>query len=326
MARASGYAPDYGMANRDYRAQSPREISFKGWIAVVKRVAQQIGVDHISIIAAGVAFNVFLALFPLIIAAVSIYGLIIDPDTLQQHLSTMASVLPSGAQEMMTGRLQSLVQTSDQTLGVGLLVSLLVTLWAANRGTKAMFEGINIAYDIQESRNFIVKNAITLLFTVGGLIFGGICLALLVGIPALADALPLPEFLITIIKLAVWPLLFLMLVIGLGLIYKVAPVRRNPRAKWVTVGSLVAAVIWILGSAAFSYFVANFASYDKTYGSLAAVVVLMLWLFLTSFIVVLGAEINSEVEMQTAEDTTVGKDRPMGEREAYQADHVAQDP
>lgn len=325
MPRASTYMPHHYASerNRDVAARSPTEISAKGWFAIAKRVVKQIGLDHVSIIAAGVAFNVFLAIFPLVIAAVSIYGLVIDPATLEQHLNTMAAVVPEGARDLITSQLHSLIQTSDQALGWGLVVSLAVSLWAANRGTKALFEGINIAYNAQETRNFILNNLITLLFTIGGLAAGGITLALLIGIPAAADSLPLPQLIIQVIKLAVWPILFLMIIVALGLAYKVAPVRRQPRAKWVTVGSLVAAAIWILASLGFSFFVANFANYDKTYGSLAAVVVLMLWLFLSCFVVLLGAEINSEMELQTAEDTTVGKDRPMGEREAYHADHVA---
>lgn len=327
MPRASTYMPPHyaGTRNRDVSARSPTEISGKGWFAILKRVVKQIGLDHISIIAAGVAFNVFLAVFPLVIAAVSVYGLIIEPATLEQHLNTMASVLPEGARELITRQLHSLIQTSSQALSWGLIVSLAVSLWAANRGTKALFEGINIAYNSDETRNFIVNNSITLLFTIGGLVFGGITLALLIGIPAAADSLPLPQLLIQIIKFAVWPILFVMIIVALGLAYKIAPVRRQPRAKWVTVGSLVAATIWILASLGFSFFVANFATYDKTYGSLAAVVVLMLWLFISCFVVLLGAEINSEMELQTAEDTTVGEDRPMGQREAYHADHVADD-
>lgn len=327
MARASTYMPQHyaGGRNRDRTARSPTQISAKGWLSIAKRVVKQIGFDHISIIAAGVAFNVFLAIFPLAIAAVSVYGLIIDPTTLEQHLNTIASVLPEGARDLIITRMHALIQTSDQALGWGLIVSLGVSLWAANRGTKALFEGINIAYNSEHTRNFILNNLITLLFTVGGLLFGGLTLVLLIGIPAAADSLPVSPIIIQVVKFAVWPILFLMIIVALGLAYKVAPVRRQPRAKWVTVGSLVAACIWIAVSLGFSFFVANFANYDKTYGSLAAVVVLMLWLFFSSFVVLLGAEINSEMELQTAEDTTVGKDRPMGEREAWHADHVASD-
>ncbi|MEX1034227.1 MAG: YihY/virulence factor BrkB family protein [Cellvibrionaceae bacterium] len=324
MARAAEYVPEYEHAgNGDYRARSPSDISFRGWRAIAGRVKEQIAFDHLSIIAAGVAFNLFLALFPMVIAAVSVYGLMIDAATLERHLGTLTGLLPSEAEALVTERLQTLILTSNQTLGWGLLLSLLVTLWAANRGTKALFEGINIAYNAQHSRGFFRKNAITLLFTFGGLVFGGLVLALLIAVPAAANALPLPEIAITIIQFAVWPLLFFLIIIALGIAYKIAPVRRNPQVRWVTVGSLIAAIIWIVGSGLFSYFVANFTNYDATYGSVAAVVVLMLWLFLTSFVVLLGAEINTEVELQTAEDTTVGEENPMGERDAYHADNVA---
>lgn len=324
MAKVVGHAPNDrdSNTNGDIYAKSPGDISFSGWRKILFRVKDQLGSDHVSIIASGVAFNVFLAIFPLAIAAVTVYSLVIDPTTLQNHLNTLASILPSGAQELIKSRLQSLTQSSSQTLGWGLAASLLLTLWAANRGTKALFEGVNIAYNSQRSRGFIRNNLVTLLFTVGGLVFGGLCLAILIGVPAAADALPFPDLLISVIKFAVWPLLFILIILGLGVIYKVAPVRSRPQARWVTVGSLVAAIIWLVGSALFSYFVANFGNYDKTYGSVAAVAVLMLWLFLTSFVVLLGAEINTEVELQTAQDTTVGEEKPMGERDAYHADHV----
>lgn len=323
MARVTSYVPEHeDMDNRDYRAHSPKDISFQGWRSILKRVGQQLGDDHISIIAAGVAFNIFLAIFPLIIAAVSVYGLVVDSATLENHLNTLTGVLPESAQQLISNRLQALIQNSDQALSWGLIISLLTTLWAANRGTKALFEGINIAYDAQQTRGFIRKNAVTLLFTAGGLIFGGLALALLVVVPAAADALPLPDIAVTVLKLAVWPLLFFLIIMALGLVYKVAPVRSSPQLRWVTVGSLVAAVIWLIGSGLFSYFVANFGNYDKTYGSVAAVVVLMLWLMLSSYVGLLGAEINSEIELQTAQDTTSGEEKPMGEREAYHADHV----
>lgn len=320
MAQAAHY---HDHRQHDYRARSPSGISFTGWRQILKRVGKQIGSDHVSIIAAGVAFNVFLAVFPLLIAAISVYGLVVDSATLENHLNTLAGILPSSAEELITGRMQALIQNSSQALTWGLAISLLTTLWAANRGTKALFEGINIAYNAEQNRGFIRKNALTLLFTLGGLIFGGICLALLIGVPAAADALPLPDVVVTIIKLAVWPLLFFLVIVALGLVYKVAPVRHSPQLKWVSPGSLIAAVIWLAGSALFSIFVANFGNYDKTYGSLAAVVVLMLWLMLTSYLGLLGAEINSQVELQTAEDSTSGEEKPMGKREAYHADNVA---
>lgn len=310
-------------SNPDADATSPRAISWRGWKAIFKRVGMQMKEDHISIIGAGVAFNAFLAIFPLIIAAVSLYGLLVDPATLQQHIQSLTGVMPQAADDLVTERLRNLNQTGTETLSWGLALSILLSLWAANRGTKAMFEGVNIAYDSEESRGFFRKNAITLLFTLGGLLFGGVCLLLIAGVPAVADGASLPPFAAAALQIAVWPVLFFLLIIALGLVYKVAPVRANPKVKWISVGSAIAAIIWLAGSGAFSYFVANFGNYDKTYGSVAAVVILMLWLYLTSFVVLLGAEINSEVELQTAMDTTTGEPKPMGRRGAYHADHVA---
>lgn len=318
------HRPKYATSgNQDIDARKPSDISFKGWRAILVRSFKQIQHDHTTIVAAGVAFNSFLSLFPLVIATFSFYGLVVDTATLQQHINSLTAILPPGADELLANRLQDLTQTSEQTLGWGLALGLIVSLWAANRGTRALFEGINIAYNQQNGRNFLWNNVLTFIVTIGALILGGICLLLIAVVPAIVDQLGLLPIVAGALKFTVWPLLFALLIVALGVIYKIAPARSSPQIRWVSVGSLVAAVLWLIGSGLFSFFVANFSNYEETYGSVAAVVVMMLWLFLTSFVVLLGAEINSEMELQTAEDTTIGKERPMGQRNAYHADHVA---
>ncbi len=220
--------------------------------------------------------------------------------------------------------MQSVANTSGQALSWGVVLSILLSLWSANKGTKALFRGVNIAYDEKKKRNFFKENGLTLLLTFGGIVVGVICLGFIVGFPALTGNVGLPGELKTIISWGRWVILGLIITGTIALIYKYAPIRRNPKFRWVTWGSIVATVLWLVGSWAFSYFVNNFGNFNKTYGSVAAIIILLLWFFLTSFLILIGAEINSEMEHQTRKDTTIGERKPMGKREAYHADHVAE--
>ncbi|GHA80847.1 YihY/virulence factor BrkB family protein [Pontibacter akesuensis] len=307
-------------------AEAPKEIPAAGWKQVMLRVKEQLATDNISIVAAGVAFYFFLALFPTLAAIISIYGLVTSPAEVEQQMEQLTSVLPPEAHDMLTERLRNIAQQSSSSLGWGALLGIVLSLWSANSGTKSLFEGINIAYDEENDRSFLKLNAITLLFTLGGIILGSLCVALVVAFPAIIEHLGLPDWLETVLQLGRWVLLIVFIMGALALIYKVAPKRNNPKFRWVSWGSAMATGLWLLGSLLFSYYVNNFGNYSETYGSVAAVIILMLWFNLTSFIILLGAEINSELEHQTAKDTTVGKEKPLGERNAYHADHVAGDP
>ena len=289
------------------------------------RVKDQLGKDNISIVAAGVAFYFFLALFPTLAAIISIYGLVTDPMEVERQMEQLAAHLPQDTHQMLNERLRSIAQDSGSTLGWGVALGILLSLWSANSGMKSLFEGVNIAYDERNERSFLKLNAITLLFTVGGIILGGISFALVVAFPAVADNLGLPGVLLTVIKWGRWLLLAAIIMFALAVIYKIAPDRDNPKFRWVSWGSAIATALWLLGSLLFSWYVNNFGNYNETYGSVAAVIILMLWFNLTSFTILLGAEINSELEHQTARDTTVGEEKPMGQRGAYHADHVAGD-
>ncbi|WP_017730975.1 YihY/virulence factor BrkB family protein [Nafulsella turpanensis] len=308
---------------RGREAESPKEIPKKGWKAVFKRVKEQLDKDNIDIVSAGVAFYFFLALIPALAAIVSVYGLITDPAQLEQQMSQLTSVLPDSAHEMLKETLHNIVTKSGQALGWSVALSILISLWSANKGTKSLFEGVNIAYDEKRERGFIKENSLTLLFTIGGMIVGIICMAFVVGFPALAGNMGLGDTLQTVISWLRWPVLALIVMFSLALVYKYAPDRDNPKFRWVSWGSGIAAVLWMVGSWLFSFYVNNFGSYSETYGSLAAVVILLLWFNLTAYVILLGAEINAELEHQTAKDTTTGPQKPMGQREAYHADHVA---
>lgn len=309
--------------DRGKRAESPGQIPKSGWKDVLLRVKDQLSTDNIDIVSAGVAFYFFLALFPALAAIISIYGLVMDPAQVEQHMSQLTSVLPEQAHQMISDRLHSIAQQSGSTLGWGVALSILISLWSANKGTKSLFEGINIAYDERDERGFFKQNAITLLFTLGGIIVGLLSVGFVVAFPALIGNLGLSGTLATVISWARWPVLGAIIIFALALIYKYAPDRDRPQFKWVNWGSVIATVLWVVGSLLFSWYVNNFGSYNETYGAVAAVIIMMLWFNLTSFIILLGAEINSELEHQTAKDTTIGKPEPMGSRNAYHADHVA---
>ncbi len=288
------------------------------------RVKGQLGADNIHIVAAGVAFYFFLALFPLLTAIISIYGLVTEPAVVEQHIEQLATYLPQEAHDLLAERLRSMAKdASGSALGWGVALSILLSLWSANSGTKSLFEGINIAYDEEEGRGFLKLNGITMLFTVGGIVLGSLGFALVVAFPALVGNLGLPGTLETVLQWGRWVLLAAVLMFGLAVLYKVAPYRDNPKFRWVSWGSGVATVLWLIGSLLFSWYVKNFGSYSETYGPVAAVIILMLWFNLTSFVILLGAEINSELEHQTAKDTTTGREEPMGQRGAFHADRVA---
>lgn len=309
--------------SRGLQAEKPQQIPKEGWKDIGKRVFGQIKKDNIDIVGAGVAFYFFLAIFPTLAATVSIYGLVTDPGQVQSQMSQLTSVMPQKVGQMISEQLQGISEESNQTLGWSIVIGILLSLWSANKGTKALFTGVNIAYNEENNRVFIKDIALSLAFTLGGIIIGIISISLVIGFPAVADHLGLPSFLHTIINWLRWPTLLLIVMFSLALIYRFAPARENAKFKWVNWGAGLAAFLWMLGSLAFSFYISNFGSYSETHGSVAAVIILMLWFLLTSYIILLGAEINSEMEHQTAQDTTTGEEEPMGKRGAHYADNVA---
>lgn len=306
-------------------ATGPEQIPARGWYQIAKRVFDQLGKDHVQLIAAGVAFYTFLAIFPALSALISAYGLVMTPAEVQSQVSVLTDILPPQARDLLSEVLVNLAATSDGTLGWSLFIGIALSIWSAKKGTNALFEGLNIVYNEDDTRSFLRRTGLTLLFTIGGFFAVAACLFLIVGISALVDKLGLPVFLEFLISLLRWPILAGLFMLGLTMAYKYAPHRSDPEFRWLTVGSITATVLWLALSYGFSTYVQNFGSYDETYGSLAAVVILLLWLFLTVLTILLGAEINAEMEHQTATDTTVGPDKPMGQRGAYYADTVPND-
>lgn len=305
-------------------ARSPEEIPARGWFDVVKRVYRQIGEDNIGIAAAGVAFYAFLSIFPTIAATIAIYGLIVDPQTAQQQMTGLANVLPQQAAQLLQDQLQQISNSSSAALSWGLVFSVLLSLWSANKGTTVLFQAINIAYNEEYKRNFLKGNSLTLLFTLLGIVVAIISMALVIALPALTNQFKLSAVLQTIILITRWILLAAVIIATLAMLYRFAPDREKPRWKWVSWGSIIATVFWLAGSWGFSYYVKNFGNFNATYGSLAAVVILLLWFNLSSFIILLGAEINSELERQTMRDSTTGKPQPLGKRGATDADSLGE--
>jgi membrane protein len=311
---------------RGRAADTPREIPAAGWRDVLWRVKARVSEDDLSLVAAGVAFYGLLAIFPGIAATVSIYGLLVDPQTVSAQLAATSELLPAEARGIIEEQLTRVTSSATTALGLGAIVSLLLALWSANKGTQSLISALNIVYHEREKRGFVRLTLISLGLTLGIILFLIVGLAAIAVMPALFGHLGLPEPVARLVRWLRWPVLGLGFVIGLGLLYRFAPSRTEPRWRWVSWGAVLATVLWLVGSALFSWYVANFGSYNETYGSIGAVAVLMMWFWLSALFVLLGAELNAEMEHQTRRDTTRGPERPLGERGAYVADTVGEIP
>jgi membrane protein len=304
-------------------AGTPLEIPAGGWKQIVRRALKENKQDNVPLLAAGVAFYAFLALFPGLIAAVTLYGLVADRQQVEKQIDSLSSALPAETAALIGQQLRDIVSTEQSALGLGLVVSLLGALFTASGGVANLMKAINLAYDEEETRGFVKLRLTALLLTFGAVLFLAVAVGLVAVLPVVLDALGLGGGARIAVNVARWAGLVAFMVGALAVIYRYAPDRDNPRFAWVGLGSIVATALWVIGSAGFSLYVSNFGKYSETYGALAGVVVLLLWLFLTSFIVLFGAEINSETEQQTAQDTTQGPPQVMGERGAVKADTVA---
>jgi membrane protein len=309
--------------DRGHDAVKPRGIPSAGWKDIGKRIITQVKDDHVQVVSAGVAFYFFLSLFPAIAALVSIYGLVLDPGQIQEQLASLKRVMPGQTYDIINGIIQPIASQSSQTLSWSIIFSILISLWSANKGTAAIFESVNIAYDEKDDRNFFKKTGITLGFTLGGILLGIIGVVVVILFPSFIENFNFSNSTTLFAGIIRWIVMGLIMILALSLIYKIAPDRDNPRFRWVNWGATIATILWILGSVLFTWYIKNFNSYGDTYGSFASVIILLLWFLLTAFVIILGAEINSEMEHQTKRDTTVGEREPMGERGAYHADHVA---
>lgn len=310
--------------DRGRNASRPREIPRKGWWDILVRIKDEQSKDNLTIISAGMAFYAFLSVFPALAAGVSIYALAADPSRLQRRIDALSGVMPLEGYEILREQLTAVVQNSGGALGLGLITGILLTIWSANKGMKALITALNIVYGEEETRGFFKLNAISLLLTFCAIILGLIAITFVIAVPAFIRMLDLfgtPQIFFAYLR---WPLLGISLISALSLVYRFCPNRNSAKWRWISWGSVVATLLWLLVSALFSVFVSNFGNYNKIYGSMGAVIVLLMWFFLTSYIILLGAELNAEMEHQTAKDSTTGRPKPMGSRGAYVADTLGE--
>jgi membrane protein len=307
---------------RGRSAERPADIPPRGWWDIGVRVIKRLGSDNVSLVSGGVAMYLLLSIFPGLAALVSIYGLFATPADAAQHMKDFAGVLPPGAWDIFNTQLQGLVRHDQNTLTFAATMGIIIALWSARSAMAALMTATNIAYGEREKRNFFVQIFLSLVFTLGAIAGFLIMLTLGVAIPVALKVLGESEALQDVAAVLRLALLWCMTVLGLAIIYRYAPARERAQWRWVTWGSGIAATLWLGASAAFAYYVQTFASYGKTYGALGGVIALLMWFYISSFIIVLGAEVNAEMERQTRKDTTVREDAPLGERGAYAADTV----
>jgi membrane protein len=286
------------------------------------RTYAEIQDDRLVAVAAGVVFYALLAIFPAITAIVSLYGLFTDAATINDHLSLAAGFLPQGALDIIKDQVTRITSKGDAKLGLAFIFGLGLALWSANAGMKAIIDALNVVYDETEKRGFIKLNLISLTMTLAAILSLLMAIASVVVLPLVLGYLGLGAVGEMLLRTLRWPALFLLIIIGLAVLYRFGPSRTNAEWQWLSVGSVFAAVAWLIASALLSWYLGNFANYDATYGSLGAGIGLMMWLWVSSLVILLGAELNSEIEHQTARDSTVGAEKPLGAPGAAMADTV----
>ena len=307
---------------RGREATTPVEIPKRGWKDILLRTKDEIAEDHVSLIAAGVAFYALLAIFPGIAAMMAIAGLVVQPSFIADQINQIAAVMPKEAAQIVIDQAIAIAGSREGGLGLAAVVGIILALWSASAGMSSMMEGLNVAYDEEEKRGFVKRTFVRLALTIG-VIIGFLLTALaMVAVPAILHFVPLGGLSDTLIMLVRWPIVAAIAVVGLAIMYRYGPSRDHPEWKWVTPGAIAAVVLWLVASVAFAFYVRNFGSYNETFGSLGGVVIMLMWLWISAYIVLLGGELDSEMEAQTKHDTTVGEYRRMGQRGAEKADNL----
>lgn len=309
---------------RGRRADRPAQIPRTGWRDVGTRVVQEVKADNVPLLAAGVAFYALLALFPALVAVVSIYGLVADPSEVSRQLESLTRTMPREAASLLVDQARTIAGTSDGKLGVSAAIGIVTALWSASSGMKWLLTALSLTYDEAEDRKFIKLRGTALVLTVAAAVAFVTSLVVIAAAPAVARTLGLGSVGATVFTVLRWPFLGALVIVGLAVVYRYGPNRDAPKWRWVSWGSAIAAVIWLVASGAFALYAATAGTFASSYGSVGGVVVMMLWLYLTVLSILLGSEINAEMEHQTARDTTVGPDRPLGQRQATVADEVGE--
>jgi membrane protein len=309
-------------ANRGRTAKIPEDIPARGWWDISWRVMKRLGTDNVTLVAGGLAMYTLLSVFPGLTAALSIYGLFASPETVIAQMKAFSGVLPPGVWNIFNTQLQTLARHQNSTLSIAAGITLLIALWSARSAMSALMTATNIAYGEKEKRNYFVQVLVSLALTVGAMSAFLLMLTLGVAIPVTLKVLGTRPWVQWIVDGVQWVLVWGFSVVGLSAIYRFGPSREPARWHWITWGSGIAAALWLGGSAIFALYVGDFANYGKTYGALGGVIALLMWFYVSSIFVVLGAEINAEMERQTVKDTTGGAPEPLGERGAFAADTV----
>ncbi len=309
---------------RGREAQSPLHIPWTGWKDIFWRTMKRVAQNRLLAIAAGVVFFALLALFPAVTAVASLYGIFAREATIGGRLSFLAGMMPASAYSIVQEQIARIVAKGDVRLSFAFVFSLGLALWSANAGMKALIDALNVVYEEEEKRSFVVLNIVSLIFTMAAVVAMLAAVAAVVAIPLVLSDVGLGAIAQTIIRIGRWPALVLIMLMGLALLYRYGPSRRRAKWQWLSVGSLVATVSWLLGSAALSFYLDRIADFNSTYGSLGAVMGTMMWMWMSSIAILFGAELNSEIEHQTAVDSTVGSDKPLGARGATMADTVGE--
>ncbi len=307
---------------RGRNAETPMEIPPKGWKDIALRLKSDLAADHVGLIAAGVAFYALMAIFPAITALMALGGLFLEPAEVAAQLEALTEMIPKEAAQIILDQAVAVAGSEQAGLGLAFVVGLLLAIYSASKGMGSLIEGLNVAYNEKEKRGFIKKTLWTLgltVFLIMGLLLG---LLAALAVPAALNFLVLPDRLETVLALSRWVILAVMTISGLAVLYRFGPSRDNAKWRWLTPGAILACVVWITASVGFSIYVSNFGSYNESFGSMAGVIILLMWLWISSFIVMLGAELNSELEAQTCADSTVGPEEPLGNRGATKADEL----
>jgi membrane protein len=298
------------------------DVPPRGWKDILLRAFTEVGNDRVALIAAGVTYFLLLALFPTLTATISVYGLVVDPATVQEHVGKLAAFLPEGGRAIVEEQLSRFVQQDAPTLSVALAISLGLALWSSSSGVKALFEAMNVACDEDEKRGFIKLNITALLFTLAGVVGALLMIVCVLATPIVLSLLGLGRGAEWLVQIAAYLVLAAALVGGLAALYRFGPSRQQAKWRWITPGAVLAVVVITAVSALFSWYVANFAHYEKTYGSLGGLIGFLTWVWICVTAVIVGAELNSETEHQTAKASKVGADWPMGQRNATMANAV----
>lgn len=308
--------------SRGRSALRPTRIPFKGMLDVLVRMWHRQAHLNLGLIAAGIAFYGLLSLFPGITAAVAFAGTFLDPEMLVENSDEITTLLPDAARTIVMGQLRDVANADSSTLSFAALFSLGIALYSASKAVANFIAGLNFIYEEKETRNFFLVKALTIVLTaflIIGLLTAIIVVAAIPVVAAIVGDFGLVDDLVMFLR---WPFLFLMGAFGIAVLYRLGPNRRSARWRWLTPGAFIACALWVSGSFGFSLYVQSFGSYNETFGALGGVIILLTWLWLSAFIVLLGALLDAELEAQTERDSTIGEDRPMGERGAVKADNL----